>query len=425
MVDASSPLALYLHVPWCRVRCGYCDFNTYVTDTSNPANTAPYVEALRREIALAAKTLGPRWVKTVYVGGGTPSLMSAIDLGRLISSIRRQFDLDDAAEISVEANPESLSPDWLGDVRDLGVNRLSLGMQSAVPAVLATLDRTHTPGRVVEAVDWARRAGFDNISLDLIYGTPGESMDDWETSLVTALALKPDHVSAYSLIVEPGTPLAKRVQAGELAAPNEDELADKYTQADRLLSTVGLNWYEVSNWARPGRECRHNLVYWRSGDWWGLGAGAHSHIDGTRWWNVKRPATYVGRLAQAGSPMQGQETLTKTERHEEMVMLKLRLAEGLAVADLGDEEWERAERYITSGHLVSTGGRLVCTLAGRLIADAIVRDILLAGELPQRLWHPPDLGTDSVSGSIDATLPLPPQWIEALQQTESTNGPVG
>jgi len=424
MVDASSPLGLYLHIPWCRARCGYCDFNTYVTDTTNPAETAPYVEALRREISLAAKTLGARWVRTVYVGGGTPSLLSPIDLSRLVSSIRRQFDLDDTAEISIEANPESLSLDWLSDVRDLGVNRLSLGMQSAVPKVLATLDRQHTPGRVVEAVDWARRAGFDNISLDLIYGTPGESMADWETSLVTALSLKPDHVSAYSLIVEPGTPLAKRVEAGELAAPDEDELADKYIQADRLLSTVGLNWYEVSNWARPGRECRHNLVYWRSGDWWGLGAGAHSHIDGTRWWNVKRPATYVGRLAQSGSPMQGQEILTKTERHEETVMLKLRLAEGISAAELGDEEWERAEPYIRSGHLVASGGRLICTLTGRLIADAIIRD-LLADDVPQRLWRAPDVGSGSTGMSIDATVPIPPQWVEALQQAESADGQAG
>lgn len=388
---SAGPLSLYIHIPWCSVRCGYCDFNTYVTDTSDVANTAPYIEAVRKEIALASATLKGGWVRTVYFGGGTPTLMSAVDMGRILATVRRSFDLDDSAEITTEANPETLSPQYLEDIRRVGVNRLSLGMQSAVPHVLTTLDRVHTPGRAMEAVGWARKADFDQVSLDLIYGTPGESLNDWEATLIAALAVKPDHVSAYSLIVEDGTPLARRMEAGLLPYPDDDSLADKYVLAERMLSNGGLTWYEVSNWSKPGRECKHNMNYWRSGDWWGIGAGAHSHLDGTRWWNYRRPATYISKLNEGKSPSQGSEMLTSEERHEEKLMLKIRLGEGLSIADLTDAEYVRAEDYVASGHLVLSGTRLVCTVAGRLIADKIVRDILMASPRVARREKPKDL----------------------------------
>jgi len=371
----SPGLCLYLHVPWCVRRCGYCDFNTYVVDTTDPGVTAPYVAGLLAEIRVAGRRLGDRTVETIYFGGGTPTLMAPADAGRLLAAIRDEFTVADDAEITTEANPESVSPAHLEQLRAAGVNRLSLGMQSGVPSVLATLDRLHTPGKVTEAVGWARAAGFDNLSLDLIYGTPGESPADWQTTLDAALALAPDHVSAYSLIVEDGTPLARRMAAGALPYPDEDDLADEYATADAAFAQAGLTWYEVSNWARPGRECRHNLAYWRSGDWWGLGAGAHSHIAGVRWWNPKHPATYIARATAATLP-EGSEQLTEQQRHWEAIMLGLRLAEGVAWTALTPAEQGRAAAYLQSGHLVRRENRLTCTPAGRLIADGIVRAIV-------------------------------------------------
>jgi len=248
-------------------------------------------------------------------------------------------------------------------------------MQSAVPHVLATLDRVHTPGRVVDAVGWARAAGFTNLSLDLIYGTPGESIADWETSVESALSMEPDHISAYSLIVEEGTPIARRMAKGELPYPDEDDLADKYCFADERFSQAGLGWYEVSNWAKPGYECRHNLAYWQGKDWWGIGAGAHSFVGGRRWWNYRRPDTYESAVYE-GSPAEGIETLTSEQARTEAVMLGIRLAEGLDATLLTPSERARAEEYVALGYLVHQGGHLVCTLKGRLIADGITREIL-------------------------------------------------
>jgi oxygen-independent coproporphyrinogen-3 oxidase len=301
--------------------------------------------------------------------------MPAADYQRILDGVRDHFDIVPGAEITTEANPETLSPELLAQIRDTGVNRLSMGMQSAVPHVLATLDRVHTPGRVVEAAGWARAAGFTNLSLDLIYGTPGESIADWETSVDSALALEPDHISAYSLIVEDGTPLARRMAKGELPYPDEDDLADKYCLADEKFSSAGLGWYEVSNWAKPGYECRHNLAYWHGDEWWGIGAGAHSFVGGRRWWNHRRPDTYESAVYQ-GSAVDGIETLTPEQARTESVMLGIRLAEGLDTALLTPSELAKAEQYVSSGHLVRQGDRLVCTLQGRLIADLITREIL-------------------------------------------------
>lgn len=371
----SQPASLYIHIPWCTRRCGYCDFNTYVTDTADASVTTPYIDALVAELHQAGRTLEHRRVATVYFGGGTPTLMPPAGFRRILAVVRDEFEVDGQAEVTTEANPETLSPGRLAELRDAGVNRLSMGMQSAVPRVLATLDRLHTPGRTVDAVAWARAAGFENLSLDLIYGTPGESMADWEQSVSAALAAHPEHLSAYSLIVEDRTPLARRMAAGQLAYPDDEDLADKYIQADELFAAAGLAWYEVSNWAKPGFECRHNLAYWRGADWWGIGAGAHSHVGQARWWNYRHPGTYADHAA-AGAARAGGETLTPAQRHAESVMLAMRLADGVDAGELTPAELARAAGYIGSGHLVRHGSRLVCTLPGRLIADRITRDVL-------------------------------------------------
>jgi len=343
---------------------------------------------LRAPSPLAPSPLAPEWnrppgadalgadiVGTVYFGGGTPTLMRPADFRALLEAVREGFDLAPDVEITTEANPESVTRALLEELRAAGINRLSLGMQSAVPSVLARLDRVHTPGQVGRAVGWARAAGFDNVSLDLIYGTPGESMADWESTVDAALSLAPDHISAYSLIVEEGTPLGRAMARGEVPYPDDDDLADKYIYADERFGTAGLGWYEVSSWARPGCECRHNLAYWRSDNWLGIGAGAHSHVNGVRWWNHRNPATYVAHV-MTGSPVDGSERLTAAQIRTERIMLGLRLSEGVSRSLLTPGELERAEAYVRSGYLEGAGNKLVCTLSGRLVADGIVREIL-------------------------------------------------
>jgi oxygen-independent coproporphyrinogen-3 oxidase len=378
---ADQPLSLYLHLPWCRVRCGYCDFNTYVLPPKAAADVVPaYLDALGAELALAARILGPRRVETVYFGGGTPTLLAPFDFASLLRSVRAHFDLAAGAEVTAEANPETLSPAYLAELRSAGVARLSLGMQSACPAVLAVLERVHTPLRAVEAVAWARAAGFSSVSLDLIYGAPGETLVDWAGTLDVALAAAPDHVSAYSLIPEEGTKLAARMARGELPYPDDDDLADKYTLADERFEAAGLPWYEVSNWARLGHGCRHNLAYWRSADWWGFGAGAHSHVAGCRWWNERRPEVYRDRLRSGLSPAQGREELTAAQRHFEQVLLSLRLAEGLDMAVLSGPEAVRADGFAAAGLAVvgrrGPGRFLRLTQSGRLLADRLAAELL-------------------------------------------------
>ncbi|WP_110182517.1 radical SAM family heme chaperone HemW [Nocardioides solisilvae] len=383
LVGATSrPLAVYLHVPFCRVRCGYCDFNTYtpselgdVGDTS----MASYADQAVAEVRLARRVLGEaaREVRTVFVGGGTPTLLPPADLVAMLGAVRSELGLAPDAEVTTEANPDSVTRDGLARLREAGFTRISFGMQSAVPHVLATLDRTHDPARVPLAVEWARAAGFDEVSLDLIYGTPGESQADWETSLDAALASSPDHVSAYSLIVEPGTALARRVRRGELPVPDDDDLADKYLLADERLVAAGMEWYEVSNWARrPQSRCLHNLLYWRGADWWGVGPGAHSHVGGVRWWNVKHPAAYAARLAAGASPAHGREVLSDEDRHVERVLLELRLREGLPLVALSERERAGVPGVVARGLVLQEGDRLVLTREGRLLADGVVRELL-------------------------------------------------
>jgi oxygen-independent coproporphyrinogen-3 oxidase len=379
------PFGIYLHVPFCATRCGYCDFNTYTAEElgrgPRAVSRSSYVDTAMLELRLARHLLGGRAprVDTVFFGGGTPTLLPAGHLTALLAEVDELFGLAPDAEVTTEANPESVTAAYLGRLRQAGFTRVSLGMQSARPHVLAVLDRQHTPGRAVEAVADARQAGFAHVNLDLIYGTPGESEADWQASLNAALAAGPDHVSAYSLIVEEGTALARRVARGELPAPDDDLLADRYAQAEETLSRAGYAWYEVSNWARGvGAQSRHNRLYWTGGDWWGVGPGAHSHVGGVRWWNVKHPAEYAARLHAGVSPAHGREVLGDRARRLERLMLGLRLRDGLSVGELterGQDAAASAVRYGLLDREAHGEGRAVLTLRGRLLADAVVRDL--------------------------------------------------
>jgi putative oxygen-independent coproporphyrinogen III oxidase len=377
------PLGFYVHVPFCTVRCGYCDFNTYTAaELGGGVSRGSYADSAVEEVRLARKVLGAADVPvaTVFFGGGTPTLLPPGDLARIVEAIDSEFGLADGAEVTTESNPDSVTAEDLAAIRAGGVNRISFGMQSAVAHVLQALDRTHDPARVPQVVGWARQAGFDEVSLDLIYGTPGESLADWQTSLDAALACGPDHLSAYALIVEEGTALARRVRRGEVATPDDDDLADKYLAADETLGRAGLGWYEVSNWSRSERtRCRHNELYWTGGDWWGVGPGAHSHVGGVRWWNVKHPTAYVERMSAGVSPAHGREILDAGTRRVERVLLEIRLRDGLPV-DVLDDAGRAALPAQAGDGLVEAGalqeGRVVLTLRGRLLADAVVRALL-------------------------------------------------
>jgi oxygen-independent coproporphyrinogen-3 oxidase len=380
---ATRPLGFYVHVPFCASRCGYCDFNTYTAqELGNGVSRGSYADTVLAEIRLARSVLpaSAPAVSTVFFGGGTPTLLPAEHLGLILEEIRTEFGLAPDAEVSTEANPESVTPAYLDRLRAAGFTRISLGMQSAVDHVLAVLDRQHRPGRAVEAVAEARAAGFEHINLDLIYGTPGESDADWQTSLDTAIASGSDHVSAYALIVEDGTALARRVATGAIPAPDDDVLADRYLQADDTLRVAGFDWYEVSNWARSAdAECRHNRIYWDGGNWWGAGPGAHSHVGDTRWWNVKHPARYTATLDAGRSPAAGRETLSRRAQLTERLMLEVRMSSGLDLSTLPASATRQAEQCVTWGlaeRFPLGDGRLVLTQRGRLLADAVVRDLL-------------------------------------------------
>lgn len=394
--DVSDGLSAYVHVPFCAVRCGYCDFNTYTNLDFGPgASTSDFPESLAGEIALSRKVLrggkaappvgtaspltgkAAPLIDTVFFGGGTPTMLNPGQLGSVLAALDGAFGLREAAEVTTEANPESVDREGLFRLADAGFTRVSFGMQSAVESVLATLDRRHTPGQVERAVGWAREAGLD-VSVDLIYGAPGETMGQWRRSIEAAIALEPDHLSAYALTVEPGTKMGAQAARGVIQLPDPDELADKYEVADEAFEAAGYRWYEISNWARGGRECRHNQAYWGGGNWWGYGPGAHSHINGTRFWNVKHPLAYARRVAAGESPAAAREILTASEIADEAVMLGIRMREGIEIP--------RFVRAQTIAGLVADGlldgraaiaGRIVLTLRGRLLADAVTR----------RLWE--------------------------------------
>ena len=370
------PFGLYLHVPFCITRCGYCDFNTYTPAELGGVNPDAWLNALGTELELAAARLDGPTVSTVFVGGGTPSLLGGERLARLLDMVRAHFELAPDAEVTTEANPESAWPDFFAAIRTAGFTRVSLGMQSVAPHVLGVLDRIHTPNRSAAAAREALAEGFEHVSLDLIYGTPGESDDDLLRSVDTAIDTGVDHVSAYALVVEEGTALARRVRRGELAAPDDDVLAHRYELADARLSAAGMTWYEVSNWSRPVGECRHNVGYWDGGQWWGAGPGAHGYVGATRWWNVKHPNAYAEALTGAALPIAGLEQLDTVALHTEEVLLKTRLRQGLPLDRLEAAERERAETAVADGLLVPEGDRLVLTPRGRLLADGVVRTIL-------------------------------------------------
>jgi putative oxygen-independent coproporphyrinogen III oxidase len=379
------PFGMYVHVPYCAHRCGYCDYNTYIPGEAAPVG---YATAVREELEFARRVLGDAVppAQTVFLGGGTPTLLPPSELAGILDAIREHVGIADGAEITTEANPESVDPVALAALREAGFTRISIGMQSAAPHVLETLDRHHTPGRAVAAAHEARAAGFEHVSIDLIYGTPGETAEDWRLSLETALEGEPDHVSAYSLIVEPGTKLAAQVRRGELPAPDDDVLADRFETTERVLTAAGLGWYEVANFARTDADrCHHNMGYWAGGDWWGVGPGAHSHVGGVRWWNVLHPTRWMAALEEGRSPAAGREQPDADAARLEHVMLAVRLREGLDLAALGNGDGggrsrrETAEQLVRDG-LVEAGplareGRVVLTLRGRLLADRVTLEL--------------------------------------------------
>lgn len=427
-------LAAYVHIPFCAARCGYCDFNTYTNlDFGSGASAARFAQTIMREIHYSAQVLHSASASlsslspltSVFFGGGTPTVIPAKDIVALLENLRSTFGIRAGAEITVEANPESVTRETLAELQAGGVNRVSFGMQSAREHVLSTLDRRHTPGQVRAVTAMARELGLE-YSLDLIYGVPGESLDDWRASLRAAIDLHPHHISAYALTVEPHTPMGRQIERGVIAAPDPDDQADKYAIADEMLSDAGYKWYEISNWARPGHESRHNLTYWREGNWWGYGPGAHSHIAGIRWWNVKHPIAYAQKLAAADSaghesgagrkgagskriphestdgsalpdsvcspvpsapsrgealrlgsallPVEDGEQLSPAQIREEQIMLGIRLREGIA---LPEGTPERVIVQLLADGLLereqAAAGRLVLTLRGRLLADVVTR----------------------------------------------------
>ena len=374
---------VYVHVPFCAVRCGYCDFNTYAPGELGGATPDGYVRAALAEMVRARDVMGDRArpASTVFFGGGTPTLLDADALARLLDGVRQTWGLAPGAEVTTEANPDSVTPATLARLADAGFTRVSVGMQSVVPHVLATLERTHRPENVALAVEGARAAGL-GVSVDLIYGTPGESLADWEASVDAGLALAPDHLSAYALVIEPGTRMGAQLRRGEVAATDPDVQADMYELADDRLAAAGYSWYEVSNWARTDADrCRHNIAYWTSQDWWGIGPGAHSYLgpepgrEAVRWWNVKHPRAYADRLSAAEDPAAEYEQLSAEDLALETIMLRVRLADGIPIADVAGRP-DQVAALIAQGLVDGTAairGTLRLTRRGRLLADAVVR----------------------------------------------------
>ncbi|WP_420826943.1 radical SAM family heme chaperone HemW [Arcanobacterium phocisimile] len=376
--DVTDGFGAYVHIPFCQVRCGYCDFNTYTnTDFGTGASVGDYHESVLREIAQSAQRLSGHetgaGLTSIFFGGGTPTMLNASQLVAVLDALRTQFGVVDGAEVTTEVNPETVDRQALQTLKDGGFTRVSFGMQSAVSHVLATLERQHTPGQVTKVTRWAREVGLE-FSVDLIYGVPGESREDWQRSLDVAVALDPGHISAYGLTIEPGTAMGRQVRRGELADTDPDEQATKYEMAEATLSAAGFSWYEVSNWAKPGKHSRHNLAYWRNTNWWGYGPGAHSHINGTRFWNMKHPGAYAQHLLADTLPVADVEHLSADEQREEDIMLGVRLADGIAIP-------EGAQPSVVAGLIAdelidpaaALGGRIVLTLRGRLLADTVIR----------------------------------------------------
>ena len=372
----------YVHVPFCKVRCGYCDFNTYTATELKGYPQNSFLDHLRTEIQMAKAEVGQRELKTVFFGGGTPTLLPVEELVAALQALRDAFSIDTAAEITTEANPDSVDYEYLKKLRDGGFNRVSFGMQSAVPEVLETLERTHNPAGVAKNVQIAKELGLQT-SVDLIYGSPGETMEQWQFSVETALAMGSDHISAYALIVEPATKLARQIASGEKPEPDEDLQADKYEWLDGRLTEAGFSWYELSNWSKTeSTESKHNVAYWRGQDWWGFGPGAHSHLQGRRWSNVKHPTTYAKLLGEGSIPSTDSEDLSDTSALEERAMLELRLRQGLDLEVVRQLNPHHAKGIseLVAGELIdgpsAIAGKAILTLRGRLLADFVLRKLL-------------------------------------------------
>ena len=368
---STIPFSFYLHVPYCKSRCGYCDFNTYIAKELDHHEQSDWLDAAKREILLAKRIVGDiSPVESVFVGGGTPTLLPANELVAALDCIRNNFEVSSTMEVTTEANPDSVSLESLSRLREAGFNRISFGVQSFRASVLQVLDRTHDQDNVFRAIDWAKSAGFSNVSIDLIYGAPGETIEDVEYSIQKFLDLDIQHISAYALIVEDGTQLSRKVKSGLIAAPDDDLMADKYELIDEMLHQAGFTWYEISNWSKPTFESQHNLHYWKNHNWWGVGPGAHSHINGVRWWNVKLPGDWVKKLAANQSPAHAREQLSEAQIQTEHIMLNLRLARGL---QLGNVQ-ETVIQDLVSDQLVEVNDeRVSLTRKGRLLADYVVR----------------------------------------------------
>lgn len=407
-----EPFSAYIHIPFCSVRCGYCDFNTYVADFDEGADRRTYHRSIVEEVRFASRffdqmNMERPALQSVFFGGGTPSLLHPEAIGEVMGELSKAFGISPATEVTLEANPDTLTVENAAMFQDAGVNRFSVGMQSAVPHVLETLDRTHKQESVGKAVEAARAAGVP-VSLDLIYGAPGESLSDWEETLRAALALKPDHISAYSLIIEEGTKMGTDLRLGRIEDPNPDLEAEKYLAADKMLGDAGFHWYEISNFASSeGTQSVHNKAYWSNASWWGFGAGSHSHLLGARWWNARHPTAYAGYANAGVSPSVGGEILTPEERAVEDIMLSVRTSLGVSVEQVAEavrteqpeavgkaegvvqaeetrphtshveEATVRLERLAEEGLLEDSGaGRFSLTLDGRLLADLVTRRLL-------------------------------------------------
>jgi oxygen-independent coproporphyrinogen-3 oxidase len=378
-------LSFYIHIPYCVKRCGYCDFNTYtpaelqISDGLSQISNS-YIDLVIAEIQQAKLAVGEATVPTIFFGGGTPSLMEAADIARVITKIKNSFTLSDDCEITLETNPDTVDKQKLAAFKAAGINRISIGMQSAVDHVLKTLDRTHNPQNLSQVTQWASEVGFEDISVDLIYGTPGESLADWQFSIDAALALPINHISAYALIVEDGTKLANAIKRGEIENVDDDLMAEKYLLADQAFTGAGFTWYELSNWSKSGGQSEHNIAYWMNKNWWGVGPGAHSHLNGMRWWNVKHPNLYKSKISGNESPKLDQEILEPMQIESERLMLSIRLPSGISKDSLSSEQVKTLEPYLDSGALDLDkwgAGSVSLSLTGRLIADRIVREILL------------------------------------------------
>ncbi len=370
----NKPFSLYVHVPYCSKRCGYCDFNTYTpSELDREDQIESWLNSAVKEIELARRVLKEELtIDTIFFGGGTPSLLDSNTVDNFIQSVKSNFKLKPGLEITIEANPDSITEEksqrWLNS----GINRVSIGMQSSTKEVLKKLDRTHNPDNVSHSVDILKKSGFDNFSLDLIYGTPGESLNDWENSLKDAIALNPPHISAYSLVIEPGTKMGAQLNRGEISQVNDDEAADKYQLADEMLNKNNYSWYEISNWAKKDKECKHNLNYWLGNNWWGIGPGAHSHVNGVRWWNHKLPKVWRELLEKQNSPALAREVLSEDQIRSEQIMLLSRLRTGLGNHELDEN---RIENLIANQLATLDANKIVLTLKGRLLADEVFRQL--------------------------------------------------